>query len=196
MKKLLHIIQIAVLASMQAAAAVSVALASSGGGGEQAAADPMEWVWKIVNFAILIFILVKFGGKPIRNFLKARTEGIKKSLDDAREAKELAQRALDEVQEKSGTRDSEIEEIISSAKASGEKERERLVQEAVKMSEKLIEQTRANIDYEVKQAREAIKAEAAEIAMELAEKKIRGQITEEDRKRLFEEALTKLEGGN
>jgi F-type H+-transporting ATPase subunit b len=196
MKTIRDIFKIAVLSSIAVLATVSVAAAVAGGGGETGPADPMDFVWKIVNFSILVFVLVKFGRKPIAGFLKARTEGIKKSLDEAREAKELAQQALDEVKEKLKNKDREMEEIISSAKASGEKERERIIEEAGRMSEKLIEQTRANIDFELKQAREAIKAEAAEIAMELAEKKIKEKLTEEDRKRLFEEALGKLEGRN
>lgn len=194
MKKVIRTIYMLSAAALFMAAFALPALAKAEGGAEHEGSLVMEYVWKIVNFAILIFVLVKFAGKPLSGLLKARTESIRKSIDDAREARELAERALAEVEARSKGRDKEIEEIISSARASGERERERLIQEAERMSEKLVEQARANIEYEVKQAREAIKAEAVEIAMELAEKKIKEKLTEADRKRLFEEALTKLEG--
>lgn len=197
MKKLLNRINVFLIVLAVQAASVSVVLASSGEGGEHGGgADPMDIIWKVVNFAILVFILWKFGRKPLGDFLRMRTETIQKSLEEAREAKELAQRALEEVEEKLKTKDQEIEKIVSSAKSSGEKEREELIKEGERMSEKLLEQARANIDFELKNAREALKAEAAELAMELAEKKLKERLSEEDRKRLFEEALSKLEGRN
>jgi F-type H+-transporting ATPase subunit b len=196
MKTIRHISIIAVLVSMQVMAFVSVVLAASGGGEHAAESDPMGVVWKVVNFAIIVVLIVKFGGPPVKNFLRERTEGIQKSLDDAREAKELARKALDEVEERLRTKDKEIEEMLASAKQSGEKEREALVQEGARMSEKLLEQAKTNIEFELNQAREAIKAEAVEIAMELAEKKLRDKLSDEDRKRLFEEALSQLEGRN
>lgn len=196
MKKLINRIYVFLLVMAAQAALFSAAFASSGEGGEHGGADPMDIIWKVVNFAILVFILWKFGRKPLGDFLRMRTETIQKSLEEAREAKELAQRALEQVEEKLKTKDQEIEKIISSAKGSGEREREELIKEGERLSEKLLEQARANIDFELKNAREALKAEAAELAMELAEKKLKERLSDEDRKRLFEEALSKLEGRN
>jgi F-type H+-transporting ATPase subunit b len=195
MKKFIRTLYAISAAALFLAAFALPVLAAEHGGGEHEGSPVMDYVWKVVNFAILVFILVKFAGKPLAGVLKARTEGIKKSIDDAREARELAERALAEVESRARGRDKEIEEMVAAAKASGERERERLIQEAEKMSEKLVEQARANIEYELKQAQEAIKAEAVQIAMELAEKKIKDKLTEADRKRLFEESLAKLEAG-
>lgn len=156
--------------------------------------DWMAWVWKVLNFAILVFVLVKFGGPAFRSFLAKRTELIQKSLDEARQAREMAQKALGEVQERLRTKDKEIEDIVSSARTSGEREREALVKEGEKMSERIIEQARANIEFELKKAKESVKAEAVELAMELAEKKLKEKITKEEQRKLLEESLARLEG--
>jgi F-type H+-transporting ATPase subunit b len=156
--------------------------------------DWMGWVWKILNFAILIFVLVKFGGPAFKSFLAKRTEMIQKSLDEARQARELAQKALADVQERLKTKDKEIEEIISSARSSGEREREALIKEGEKMSERMIEQARANIEFELKKAKESVKAEAVDLAMELAEKKLKDKMTKEEQRKLLEESLARLEG--
>ncbi|MBI4824086.1 MAG: F0F1 ATP synthase subunit B [Nitrospirae bacterium] len=153
----------------------------------------MEWVWKVVNFAILVFILVKFLGKPLKGFLKQRTELIQKTLDEARQARELAEKALREVEERLKGKDKEIEGIISSSRQSGEKEQEFLVSEGERLSKKIIEQAKVNIDFELKKAKEAIKAEAVELAMELAEKKLKEKLTPEEQRKLLEESLSKLE---
>jgi F-type H+-transporting ATPase subunit b len=167
-----------------------------GSGGEEAAHTPLwkEYMWQIINFGILVFILYKFGKKPFQSFLKQRTELIEKTLKEARDAKELAQKALQEVEERFKTKDKEIEEILSASKRSGEEERERILEESNRLKEKIFEQAKVNIEFELKHAKEAIKAEAVELAMELAEKKLKEKLTKNEQEKLLEESLTKIGG--
>ena len=105
-------------------------------------------------------------------------------------------KALAEVEDRLKMIDKEVEEIIASAKMSGEKEKVRLVEEGDKLKEKILEQAKTNIDFEVKQAKATIKKEAVEIAMELAEKKLREKLTKEEQLKLLEESVAKIEGKN
>ncbi len=178
-------------------ASVSIAFASSGGEEGGAGAIFKDYLWKIINFGILFFVLYKFGKKPLQSFLKQRTELIEKTLKEAQQAKELAQKALAAVEERLKARDREIGEIVSSAKESGEKEKARLIEEGSRMKEKILEQAKTNIDYEVKRAKETIMEEAAAIAIELAEKKLKEKLTKkEEQLKLLEESLVKIEGKN
>jgi F-type H+-transporting ATPase subunit b len=168
-----------------------------GSGAEGEGAHPsifMDYLWKIINFGILFFILFKFGKKPLQSFLQNRTALIEKTLNEAKEAKELAQKALQEVEERFKTKDKEIEEILTVSKKSGEQERDRLIIEGQRLKDKLFEQAKVNIEYELKSAKEAIKAEAVEIAMDLAEKKLKEKLTKKDQEKLLEESLTKIGG--
>jgi F-type H+-transporting ATPase subunit b len=153
-----------------------------------------EYMWQIINFGILVFILFKYGRKPIQSFLKQRTELIEKTLKEAKEAKEAAEKALLKVEERLKTKDKEIEEILSASKRSGEEVRENLMQQSDRLRERILEQARVNIEYELKSAKEAIKAEAVEIAMGLAETKIKEKLTKEKQQKLLEESLTKIGG--
>jgi F-type H+-transporting ATPase subunit b len=172
----------------------SVAFASSGEGGH--GSPLMDWVWRIVNFAILAFVLVKFLAKPMRNYFEQRKELIEKSIKESQEAKELAKKALAEVEERLKLKDKEIEEIVSSAKTSGEKERDRLTEESERLKAKILQQAKTNIEYEVKRAKEAIKEEAVEAALQLAEEKIKAKLTKEDQEKLLKESLKLLEAKN
>ncbi|MGD0885053.1 MAG: F0F1 ATP synthase subunit B [Thermodesulfovibrionales bacterium] len=164
---------------------------SAHGGGEW-----KEWLWKILNFAILVFILVKFLQKPLKEFLRKRTELIEKTLKEAQEAKELAAKALAEVEGRLKLKDKEIEDILARAQRSATAEHDLLVQNGDQMREKIIEQARNNIEYELRLAKESIKAEAVQIAMELAEKKLKEQLTKDNQVKLIEESLNRLEGKN
>ncbi|MEW6002838.1 MAG: ATP synthase F0 subunit B [Nitrospirota bacterium] len=167
-------------------------------GEEEAAHTPLwrEYLWKIINFAVLVIILFKFAKKPFQSFLRQRTELIQKTLDEAREAKELALKALKEVEDRLKEKDKEIEEIMSVAKVSGEKELENLMMQGDKLKAYILEQAKANIDLEVKKAKEDIKAEAVEIAMELAEKKIKEKLTKKEQEKLLEESIAKMGGSS
>ncbi|VAX31817.1 hypothetical protein MNBD_NITROSPIRAE02-258 [hydrothermal vent metagenome] len=175
--------------SLSYAAAV-FAMEGEGSGGS----DWQSWLWKIVNFAILLFILLKFLTKPMKDFFKQRTELIEKSLSEAREAKELAQKALKEVEEKLTLKDQEIERIIESAKQSGQAEHDSLIEQGKEMSEKIRAQARTNIEMELKNAKASLRAEASGLALKLAEKRLREKLTEEEQLRLLEESIKRLEG--
>jgi F-type H+-transporting ATPase subunit b len=164
-------------------------------GGEEAH-TPLwkDYMWKIINFGILVLILWKFAKKPLQNFLRQRSELIEKTLNEAKEAKEAALKALQEVEERLKIKDKEIESIISASKKAGEEERERLIAEGYKLKEKILLQAKTNIEFEVKNAKELIKAEAVELAMELAEKKLKEKLTKEEQERLLEDSLVKIGG--
>ncbi len=153
-----------------------------------------EYAYKIFNFVLIVGVLWWFGKKPVGDFLKKRTELIEKTLTEAKEAKEAALKALQEAETRVKTKDAEVEAILSAAKKSGEQERDRIIAETGKLRDKILEQAKTNIDYELKHAKEAIKAEAVELAMELAEKKLKDKLTKEEQEKLLDESLVKIGG--
>ncbi len=190
-----HIINISSLLTFCILNLVFVSIIFASGGGEETHPSLVkEYAFKIFNFVLIFGIIFYFARKPIKNMLKQRTEMIEKTLKEAQEAKELAQKALQEVKTRIQTKDKEIEEIIAASRHSGEQERERIIEESNRLKEKLSEQAKANIEYELKSAKEAIKAEAVEIAMDLAEKKIKEKLTKEEQEKLLQDSLTKMGG--
>lgn len=174
---------------------LATAAAAFASGGE-AAHTPLwkDYMWKIINFGVLIIILWKFGKKPIQNALKQRTEAIEKTLKEAKEAKEAALKAMQEVEQKLKTKDEEVQAIIAAARKSGEMERDRIIEESARLQEKILEQAKTNIEFELKHAKEQIKAEAVELAMELAEKKLKEKMTKDEQEKLLEDSLVKIGG--
>ena len=173
----------------------SLALASSGGGeGEAHGFDFKSFIWPVVNFGILVTILFVFAKKPLQNFFKHRSETIEKTLKEATEAKEAAVKALAKIEERLKVKDSEIQAIMSAAQRSGEQERDKIIEESEKLKERILEQAKTNIEFELKGAKDAIKAEAVDLAMELAEKKLKEKLTKEEQEKLLAESLTKIGG--
>jgi len=165
-------------------------------GGEHVAFTWKDWFWPVINFAFLVFILVFFARKPFAEYFKNRTELIEKSLKEATEAKELAQKTLKEVRERLNNTGSEIEQIIESARKAGEKEKEAIVADGERLKAKILEQAKANIDFELQKAKEKIKSEAAMMALELAEKQIKEKLGQKEQEALINDYIKRLEEKN
>jgi len=167
---------------------------SAGGEGGHVAPWWKDYIWKIINFLILVVLLFKFARKPMQSFFQKRTEMIEKTLNEAKEAKDASMKALQEVEARLRAKDAEVEAILAAAKKSGEQEREAIIAESDRLKAKIMEQAKTNIDFELKHAKEAIKAEAVELAMELAEQKIKEKLTTKEQEKLLEDALLRIGG--
>lgn len=166
----------------------SAAEAEHGGGSLK------SWAFQFINFAILVFLLVKFLGKPLKKFFAQRRELIEKSIKESKEAKELAQKALKEVEEKLKLKDEEVQDILDTARKIGQQEKEQIIQESEKLKEKIMEQAKTNIEFEVKMAKDALRLEAAELAIQLSEQKLKQKITPEEQEKLLQESIKIIEG--
>lgn len=173
---------------------IFVPCAHASGGGQPA--DSMTWVWATINFSILVFVLSYFLKKPLSAYLSKRTEIIEQSLNEAREAKKFAQKALAEIEDKLKLKDDQIERIISSAQESGEREKTRLVEEAKMLTDKLKELTDKNIAYELKKAKDELRQETAKAVIDMAEAKIKNTITNERQHKLVQDSIDKLRHRN
>jgi flagellar biosynthesis/type III secretory pathway M-ring protein FliF/YscJ len=54
--------------------------------------DPGLYIWTIVTFLVLLALLARFAWRPLLDALEQRQDVIRKSLDEARQAKEELQR--------------------------------------------------------------------------------------------------------
>jgi F-type H+-transporting ATPase subunit b len=121
---------------------------------------------------------------------------IERSIREATEARELAQKTLNEVKVRLSNTDSEIEQIIESARISGEKEKEAIIAEGERMKTKIIEQAKANIDFEVQKAKEQIKSDAVRMALELAENQIKERLGQKEQEAIIDDYVKRLEAKN
>ncbi len=165
-------------------------LFASEGGTHEAGAG--YWLWPIVNFSILVIVLVFFLRKPIKNYLNSRSKMLEKTLNEAKAARSIAEKALKEVEERLKLKDKEIEKILADAMAAGETEKNKLIEDGKEVSVKIKEAASKNINYELKKAIETIRAEAVNIAIDLAEKKVEETMTDEMRDKLTEDSIKRI----
>ena len=88
--------------------------------------------------------------------------------------------------------DAEIESIRQLAQERAETERERILTDAEAAAERIRNDARAAIDQELRRAREQLREDASDLAIELAGERLREQITDSDRSRLLDEFIDRI----
>lgn len=144
------------------------------------------------NLALVILVLVLVARKPLAAFFANRTQSIREQLEEAQKARREAEAKLAEVAE----RMKHLEDELRDVKAAGEKEAQeeypRLLAAAEKDADKIIERARQEIDGMTRAAQVELKQHVAALAVQLAEEKIRNEITVEDCDRLFAQFVDQL----
>lgn len=150
-------------------------------------------VVQLINFVILMLLLKAFLYKPLLDYLDRRSDGIKVDLDEAKRLKKEAQNLKMEqdtlyqkARQKAGT-------IVREGRKQGDEEKQRIIDEAHKEYQKLLEDGRATIDIELKKARSDLKNNVVEIAMDIAEKVIDREIKAADHTKFIDNAVKKME---
>jgi len=181
----------------------SLVYASSGAeGGHGAPAGPTFWgvptakwwdlLWRTLNFAVLLIVLVKVLSKPIANGLRARQQSIKEQFTDLEERKAEAEKAYQTYEEKLASIDQEVSDIIQSALTQGEAEKERIINEANRAAEDIKKQAEMAIQHELAAAKLKLREEVASQAVVMAEELIRKNLQEADQVKLIEDYLAKV----
>jgi F-type H+-transporting ATPase subunit b len=170
------------------------AFASSGGHGDAQYTFMGDWLPLLVNFAIIVGLLVYFLRKPVRDMFRNRTETIAKAMAESREARERAVAALADVERKMREMEAETRALIAEAQARGEKDKQALIEEGKRLAKEIQQQVATGTDIEVQKAKAGLAAEAAALAVDLAEGKIKSSIGKQDHERIVKEYISKVGG--
>jgi len=164
-----------------------------------AAEEGDKWgIWmplgRLFNLALVVGILVWVARKPLQNFYANRTQTIREQLAEAQAARKEAEAKLAEIEARMSRLDDDLREIKEQAEKEAQEEYQRLLSVAERDAGKIIERARQEIEGMTRSAQLDLKARVAELSVQLAEEKIRREITDEDRGRLFTSFVTKLGG--
>ncbi len=156
-------------------------------------AQMKDFMWRCLDFAALVAIAVWAIKKAdVKGTLAARRRGIEGALKEAVEAKEQAEKKFKEYTERLDHANKEIEGISLNMKREGELEKERIIAEAHQAAARIQAQAESAAAQEILKAKGELRAEAARLAVEIAEQKIVKNITKGDQDKLVGEYISKV----
>jgi len=171
--------------------ALGAAPALASGGGEGVSVSDL--LYRVLNLALLLGVLIYFAGKPIQAFFAERRGRIQEELTSAAEMRREAEQRYASWQRRVADVESELDSIRATARERAERERDQILAAARATAERIKSDARAAIDQEVRRAGEQLRDEASDLAVELAAEMLREQVTAGDRDRLLEEFIERIE---
>jgi F-type H+-transporting ATPase subunit b len=155
--------------------------------------DPGLFIWTIATFLVLLLLLAKYAWKPLLQALESRQESIRKSLDDADQAK----RELEQLQQQSEKIIQQArvsaESIVEKSRSDAEKVREDLKVKAKEEAESILRNAQRQIEVQTRQALQDIRNEVADMAVLIAGKVLERNVSKEDNQRLIDDALKQMQ---
>jgi len=154
---------------------------------------PGLMIWTLVAFGITYLVLKRYAFGPIQKTIEDRRERIRRSIDEADEAREEARKLLDEHRALLGQARGQAEDILADARRVSDAQRERVKEETEADRQRRLEETRRQIEAETQRALGLIRAEVAELTLQ-ATQKVTGKVLEDaDHRRLIEDAIKDID---
>jgi F-type H+-transporting ATPase subunit b len=154
---------------------------------------PGLMIWTIVCFLITLFVLKRFAFGPIQKMIDERRDLIRRSIEEADNARAEARRLLEEHRKLVQDARGEAEGILAEARKTREAMEQRMREETETERQRRLEETRKEIQAETKRALEAIRAEVADLTLQ-ATSVVVGKKLDADRDReLIEDAIKSLD---
>ncbi len=173
--------------------AVTTAWAAGGGEGGSLSSEKLwDLFFRILNFAVLIFILVKFGAKPIAEGLSGRQKKIKEDIEDLESRRAEAETSYREFESKLAGMEKEIDTIVEKAVAQAEVEKTKIIEKAEQAADDIKRQAEMAVQNEITEARRTLKNDIAEQAAAMAEELIVKNLTADDQVKIIEDYLDKV----
>jgi len=150
-------------------------------------------VWTLVAFLITLFVLKRLAFPRIAEALDKRQKAIDESIEAAERARREADTLLEEYRQRLKEARTQAEEIVVRARKAAETVERESVEGARQTREEILEQARKDAEASIQQAVGELRKEMADLTVLATEKVTRKSLTEEDQRKLVEEALGELD---
>ncbi|HEY1937570.1 MAG TPA: ATP synthase F0 subunit B [Candidatus Angelobacter sp.] len=135
--------------------------------------DQAYWICFGLNFAVIFIAIAVFLRKKLPGYFSGRSATIQKGIADARKASEDARRRLADVEGRLSRLDAEIASMRREAEENAKTEEQRILAASEEERRRIVASAEQEIEMAANTARRELKSYAAELAVQLAEKKIR-----------------------
>ena len=148
--------------------------------------------WPVANFIIFVGVLYYFLNRPVRDYMATRSSTIRKDLVEAAELRAAAAAQLAAIEQKLQALPGELSALRTRGAEEIKLEEQRIAAQAAADRDRLLDQTRREIDLQVRLAKKAILEHAADLSVQLATERITKEVTPADHARLVDRYLSQV----
>lgn len=148
--------------------------------------SPWGLIARIFNFAVLVGLMVYFLRGPLGQHLALRRQQIAADLVSARETTERARQQLADIDRRLRELPAELEALKARGAEEIAGEAARIRQQAEAERHRLLEQTRRDVEIQVRVAKQSLADHTADLAVRLAKDRVAATITPAEQDRLVD----------
>ena len=152
-------------------------------------ASPGLMIWTVVLFLLTLLILKKYVFGPLGAAIEKRRAQIAQSLEDAESSRDEAVKLLDQYQTQLAEARKEADLLRERARKDGEAQRAEIVGAAEQQRERVLRDTEEQVQAQSRQAMSGIRDDVVGLALAATEKVTGKTLTEDDHRRLIEDAI-------
>jgi len=165
---------------------ISPAFAAGEAGGWRSMYDEiMRWL----NFGIFVLVIVKFARVPLVDFLKGRKEDVADEIKQVETQKQRAEEDVQGIVQQFEESRRHLEKIKTRILNQGERRKEQIIADARSESEMMLNASKINIKGQIANARDRLRFEIIDEAIDMALKKLPDEITDQDNAKIVNEYL-------
>jgi F-type H+-transporting ATPase subunit b len=146
----------------------------------------------LIVFGLVIFILGKFAWPHLMHVLAEREQTIRESLEDARREREQAEELLEKYRQQIEQARVEATEIVDAGRRNAEDVARRVQEEGRREAAEMVERAQREIQLAADAAKKDIYDLSAELAVDVARRIIRKELSSEDHEDLVAESLERM----
>jgi F-type H+-transporting ATPase subunit b len=155
--------------------------------------DTKKLALQFLNFGVLVFILVWFGGRAINKSLAARHHQLKADLASAADLRAAAEAKLAKQEARLGSLEHEIADMRRGLKAEAEAEKVRLIAAAEERARRIKAETSFLVEQQVREAEQRLRRQSADTSLKVAEEILRRSIGTADQQRLLDTFISDID---
>jgi len=151
-----------------------------------------DTILRWLNFAILAFLLIKFGRQPAKAFFASQASEVADGIKQVEAAKKeidekiaAARTALDENQAR-------LDQLMAAVLREGERRKEAAIRDAQQHSAVMLDDVERKIESMVFEAKARVKSEMIDAAVGLVEERLPGLLTEADNRRFIDQYISSI----
>ena len=148
--------------------------------------------WRLLNFLILAYLMVRLLKKPLSSFFQESARVIREQLQGTEQACQEAEQELQEMENRLEALDQEIQKLQGVIGEHGQRERDKIIANARQTAEQMLEKAKLEAAYSAQQAKNQLRLEVIDEAVRMAAESIRKAIASGDQERLVNEYLQDL----
>jgi F-type H+-transporting ATPase subunit b len=153
-----------------------------------------DLIFPAINFALFVFVLVRFFAGPIREYFRERTERLRDGLDAGRRAQQQAQSLRAELDREMQELPAVQARLKADLLATAEAARAELLEQGRLAAERIRADAKQVADQEASAGRRALRAEIVEEAVRQAKALVRDHVSADDQARFIHEFVASAAG--